>query len=121
MFTKRPWAIRIGKLDGKTIIRLNNGVIRLDEANVEPLREAMHGLAEKLAAAEVLMDFGNIEWLTSTSLGVLLTFRSELLERGANLTLINVRPEVREILDVTQLSRHFGLAPQPEQPDSTPT
>jgi serine/threonine-protein kinase RsbW len=60
-------------------------------------------------AAYVLIDFGNVTFLSSTALRSLLLARKDLLERNGELRLCNLRPQVREVFELTGFTRVFAI------------
>jgi serine/threonine-protein kinase RsbW len=60
-------------------------------------------------AAYVLIDFGNVTFLSSTALRSLLLARKDLLERNGELRLCNLRPQVREVFELTGFTQVFAI------------
>jgi len=102
-----PWNVCIDELHDGIVVRVGQPAIHLCDMNADAYKTALYDLSERVRRCEVRLDFGNVHSVSSVILGVLLTFRRKLHDRGATLTLINVRPEVHEIFDVTRLSSVF--------------
>lgn len=60
-------------------------------------------------AEYVLLDFDDVTFLSSTALRSLLLARKELLERNGELRLCNLRPQVREVFELTGFTRIFAI------------
>lgn len=60
-------------------------------------------------ATYVLLDFSNVTFLSSTALRSLLLARKDLLERQGELRLCNLRPQVREVFELTGFTRVFAI------------
>jgi serine/threonine-protein kinase RsbW len=60
-------------------------------------------------AEYVLLDFDNVTFLSSTALRSLLLARKELLARNGELRLCNLRPQVREVFELTGFTRVFAI------------
>lgn len=102
-----PWNVRIEELHDGIVVRVGQPAAHLSETNADAFKTALYDLSEQVRPCEVRLDFGNADSISSVILGVLLTFRRKLIDRGAKLTLFNVRPEIREILEVTRLTSFF--------------
>jgi len=57
----------------------------------------------------VLLDFDNVTFLSSTALRSLLLARKDLLERNGELRLCNLRPQVREVFELTGFTQVFAI------------
>jgi len=58
---------------------------------------------------KVLIDFENVEFISSAILGKLIKLNGEIEDRGGQLKLCSLTERIREVFKVTQLYRHFGL------------
>jgi anti-sigma B factor antagonist len=100
------------------MVRFTGGKVLLDEETLCGIRDKLLALADEPSAADVVFDFGNVEYLSSTTLGTLVRLRKKLHARGRRLTIGNLTPQVHEIFAVTRLDRVFDLrfAKQETQP-----
>jgi len=81
----------------------------LDIGSAEALR---HALDDAEAHADIVrLEAGNVQFLDSTALGVLLASAQRLAARGGRLELMNASPAVRRILDMTLIARTVHLIP----------
>lgn len=103
MSPRPAWNMRIEGV----VVRLSPVTVHLRESEADVCRAILYELAEQVPPCEVQMDLSNIVSVSSVVLGILLNFRRHLLARKATLTLVNVRPEIQEILDVTRLTAIF--------------
>jgi anti-anti-sigma factor len=81
----------------------------LDEENAAAVGEHLLALVEGLQAGCLLLDFGNVAYLSSSALGLLLRLRKALHARGGRLTLCNLAPQVYEVFEVTKLHTLFDI------------
>lgn len=72
------------------------------------LKELDLGLAEALD-----IDLQKIEFMDSSGVGALLSLYKNLPAETRELRLVNVRPVVRDVLELLRLHRIFTLVPQP--------
>ena len=53
--------------------------------------------------AQILLDFGNVEYVGSEDLGAIVGLHNKVRGAGGQLTLLNVRPRVSEVIAITRL------------------
>jgi anti-sigma B factor antagonist len=90
--------------DGAVVVRLAG---ELDLYNAEVVREALAEAAER-EPERVVVDLGEVSFLDSTALGVLIEARGKLANRRSFL-LAAPGLEARRALEVSGLDRHFEL------------
>jgi anti-sigma B factor antagonist len=94
----------IARNGGVTVVRLAG---ELDLYNAEAVREAL-GEAVADEPERLVVDLGNVEFLDSTALGVLVEARAKLSNRRAFM-LAAPGLEPRRALEVAGLDRHFSV------------
>ena len=57
-----------------------------------------------------MIDLGNVPYMSSAGLRLLLSSHKTMLGKGGELQIANVQPSVKEVLDVTGFSDIFNLA-----------
>lgn len=81
---------------------LGNGVIRftgkLHAAHTDRVRDVLNGVEGPLT-----LDFQELQYISSSGLGVLLGVQSRLDESGDKLRIINPSPHVRELLRISRI------------------
>lgn len=55
----------------------------------------------------LLVDLGEVNWINSTGLGILISSYTTLRKRGGQLKLLNVSKRIESILMVTKLNTYF--------------
>ncbi len=58
---------------------------------------------------EFLMDFKDCGFVDSTGLGVMVGIYKKCAERGGTVTVKNIMPQVRKILEMTRLDKVFEI------------
>jgi anti-sigma B factor antagonist len=86
------------------IVRFPN-CTSLTEANVGAVGAEISRLADADHGRDIHIDLGNIEFLTSSALGQLLSIHKKFRSLGGRLTLGNIQPLVREVFSVTCLDQ----------------
>lgn len=80
----------------------------LDEQNIQIIGEQLFGLVEE-GRRKVLLNFGNVEYLSSAALGKLITLNKKLQTAGGRLILCNIHPQIFEVFEITKLDRFFNI------------
>jgi anti-anti-sigma factor len=94
--------IRTTALEGKTVIRLE-GVVGVDE--VEPLQKAL----SEGAQGEFEVDLSGCVSLSSSAIGALIASHNVLRSRGGRLKVRGAGEDMRRLLRLMGLDRHFEL------------
>ena len=81
----------------------------LDEANIQAIGEEIARLIDAKDKPKLLIDFQNVDHLSSAALGTLLTIRSRVSGRGGKLRLSNIDPQIYEVFVITRLNKLFDI------------
>ncbi len=94
------------KQDGSTLtVSLDGRLDTLTAPQLETDLEPLLGGIESL-----VLDFGNIAYISSAGLRVLLSTQKKMIAAGGTLTIANAVPAVREVFDITGFSDILTLA-----------
>ncbi len=88
----------IHMLDGQRLVLALNG--DLDLTTAKALTEALDGLLRHYPLRQVVLDLGEVSFVDSSGLGVILGRYRRLRSAGRELSLVGVRPAVRAVLEV---------------------
>lgn len=77
---------------------------RLDASRVEAARAALDGID-----ASVTVDFGELDYISSAGLGVLLSVQKRLSRAGHGLRLTNMNPHIAEIFRIAGFDKVFQI------------
>jgi anti-sigma B factor antagonist len=91
-----------------TVVRFVDRKI-LDEANIQELGVEMFNLVEQEKRKNLLLNFFNVEFLSSAALGKLITLDKKVKANGGRLKLSNIRPEIYEVFAITKLNKLFDI------------
>jgi anti-anti-sigma factor len=89
-------------------------VLRVRCSLVGPDAKAFAAVIENLIddlPRDVIVDLGGSDVINSLSLSALLRLHGELEERRGRFTLVNVRPAVRQMLELTSVDDLFEVRP----------
>ena len=91
---------KMEQIGGVKIITFTTGQVR-DVENV--IATELDGLTDALGECHVLLDFTNVEFITSVELGTLINLHKKMKASGGRLTLFNLSPQVFEVFTVLRL------------------
>jgi anti-sigma B factor antagonist len=94
-------------IEGLTVVTVGGDI---DVFTSPRLRETLLELIEK-GQVDLLVDLGEVEFLDSTGLGVLVGIHHRLRNREGSMSLVGGNERVRRVFHVTQLDRIFTLHP----------
>lgn len=81
----------------------------LDESNIQSIGEELFGLVEEDGRKRIILDFANVEYLSSAALGKLITMDKKVNAAGGKLRLCSIRPDIYEIFAITRLNKLFDI------------
>src|SRR5437762_13516454 len=81
----------------------------LDEQNIQIIGEQLFSLVDELGRRKILLNFGNVEYLSSAALGKLITLNKKLQAANGRLVLCNIDPQIYEVFEITKLNKLFNI------------
>ena len=81
----------------------------LDEQNIQVISEQLFSLVDDPGRRKLLLNFGNVEYLSSTALEMLITLNKKVTQAGGELILCNIAPQIYEIFEITKLNKLFRI------------
>jgi anti-sigma B factor antagonist len=94
-----------------TVVHFTGCNVSLDEVTLYRIHDELLALADDASTSDVLLDFGNVQFLTGTTLGTLVVLHKKLVATGRHLTVGNLNPQVHEVFTVTKLDQLLDLRP----------
>jgi anti-sigma B factor antagonist len=91
-----------------TVVRFVDRKI-LDESNIQQLGNELFRLVEEEKKSKLLLNFSNVEFLSSGALGKLITLDKKVKAHDGVLKLSNIRPEIYEVFAITKLNKLFDI------------
>ena len=93
-----------------TVVKFDEKKI-LDEQNIANIGEKLMDLVEKDGARKVLLNFENVDYLSSAALGKLINLHKRLvLQLKGQLILCSIRDQIIEVFQITRLDKFFKIA-----------
>ena len=90
------------------IVSFNDKKI-LDEASIQELGAELFGLVEQHNMGDILLNFTNVEFLSSAALGKLINMKKKVDASGGQLSMCNLRDDLLKIFKVTKLTKVFDI------------
>jgi anti-sigma B factor antagonist len=81
----------------------------LDEQNIQKIGEDLFSLVEELGRRKILLNFGNVEYLSSAALGKFITLNKKVQAAHGKLILCNIDPNIYEVFEITKLNKLFNI------------
>jgi anti-sigma B factor antagonist len=81
----------------------------LDEQNIQIIGEQLFSLVDEVGRRKILLNFGNVEFLSSAALGKLIALHKKLQAVQGRLILCNIDPEIYEVFEITRLDKFFNI------------
>jgi anti-sigma B factor antagonist len=90
----------------------------LDDQNIQMIGDDLFRLVDELGRRKLLLNFGNVEFMSSAALGKLIRLHQRLHSIGGKLILCSISKSIMEIFEITKLDKmltivqdeHTGLA-----------
>ena len=81
----------------------------LDDQNIQVIGEQLFSLVDEQGLRKILLNFSNVEYLSSAALGKLITLNKKLQQVGGKLILCNIDAQIFEVFEITKLDRFFKI------------
>lgn len=94
--------------DDITIARFTDKKI-LDESNIQIIGNQLFALVDEDHRQKIVLDFTNVEYLSSAALGKLITMDKKVKAAGGKLRLCSIRSDILEVFKITRLDKLFTI------------
>jgi anti-anti-sigma factor len=95
--------------DDVIVVHFAGCKVSLDEESLHRIHDQLLALADEPTESELLLDFGNVEYVSSTVLDTLVSLHKKLVARGRHMIVGNLSPQVHEVFGVTRLDKLLNL------------
>ena len=101
----------------KLIIEENDGIAQvrfvdqdiLEEAAIAQIGKEMSQLIDRMSNPKLLIDFNQVNHLSSAALGALITVNNKIKRKGGQLRLSNINTQIYEVFLITKLNELFKI------------
>src|SRR5215468_9218365 len=100
--------LEIETVGGVTVVKFKDRQI-LSEAAVQALGQQLRDLVERAGRRQLVLNFGNVERLSSAVLGQVVALERVVRRAGGRLALCGVRSDLSHLLTVTRLDKYLNL------------
>jgi anti-sigma B factor antagonist len=81
----------------------------VDEQQIRQLHDAFQEVMERNQSNRLILNFVNVQFMTSALLGLLVRIHKKVCELGGHLQLSNLDPNLRRVFEITQLTKVFDI------------
>ena len=81
----------------------------LDEQNIQIIGEQLFDLVANQGKKKILLNFGNVEFLSSAALGKLITLNKKVQSSGGKMIMCRIAKEIMEVFEITKLNKLFNI------------
>ncbi len=100
--------IEISESASVSVIRFRDQKI-IDPEAIQELGQELFDLVERDDRKKLVLNFENVEFLSSAALGKLITFEKKSKRSDAQLILTNISPEIFQVFAITNLDKLFQI------------
>ena len=105
--------IRVTEVDGVTVVRFVDRKI-LDDLIIKDLGQELFELVEKENRSQLLLNFTDVEFLSSAALGKLISLHKKVERAEGVLKLSNIKSEIYDVFTITRLNEKFDIKSEQE-------
>ena len=92
------------------VVEFTNNKI-LDEANIAEIGQTLAVLIDEPVHPKLLLDFSNVDHLSSAALGMLINANNRIKQKNGQLRFTNIKPQIYEVFVITKLNKLFRIFP----------
>ncbi len=83
----------------------------LEEQDIQALQESIMSVIKQNSGINMILDFCNVQFLSSAVLGLLIRISKKIYEDEGQLKLCNINPKIHEVFKITRLTKIFDICP----------
>ncbi len=106
--------LRIRRADAVSVVEFADRKI-LEELSIQEIGEELYRLVESEPGIRLLLNFKNVDHLSSAALGMLITLSKRVKEHSGELKLSDINQQIFEVFRITRLNRVFDIYDTAEQ------
>ncbi len=101
--------VTVSESNGVKVVRFTERKI-LEELSITEIGDELTRIADETPAVKMLLSFDSVEHLSSAALGMLIRLNKAVSERGGQLMLSDIAPQIFEVFKITRLNKLFNIA-----------
>ena len=102
--------LRLETIDGVTVVSFVDTKI-VTEENIQEVGDQLYSLVEDDGFKQILLNFGNVQYLSSAALGKLINLKKKVGAVKGKLKLCCIHPDLLEVFKITRLDQVFEIYP----------
>lgn len=106
--------LKVRRSEGVSVVEFADRKI-LEELSIQEIGEELDRLVETEAGIKLLLNFKNVDHLSSAALGMLITLNKKIKERKGALKLSDINRQIFEVFKITKLNKVFEIHDSAEQ------
>jgi anti-sigma B factor antagonist len=106
--------VRIKRTDNVVVVQFADRKI-LEELVIQDIGDELNRIVESEPGVRLLLDFSNVDHLSSAALGMLITLNNKVKEQNGALRLSNIDKQIYEVFKITRLNKLFQIYPTAEE------
>ena len=95
--------------EGKVTIAILTEEKILQEVDIRGLKNSILSLIDQVSGINLIINFCNVKFLTSSALGLLIRVLKKMRETGGKLKLCSIDPKIYEVFTITRLDKVFDI------------
>ncbi len=100
--------LRIKRADSISVVEFADRKI-LEEISIQEIGEELDQLVDGQPGIKLLLNFRNVDHLSSAALGMLITLNKRVKERSGALKLSDINRQIFEVFKITRLNKVFDI------------
>ncbi len=97
-----------------TLVTLEDENI-LEEQQIRRLEQALLPIIRQNEEKRLVLNFANVQFMSSSFLGLLVKIHKRVIEMGGHLQLVNLDPKIHKVFEITQLVKVFDIVPPSQE------
>jgi anti-sigma B factor antagonist len=100
--------LRLESVDGITVVSFVDTKI-VTEENIQEVGDQLYNLVDVEGHSQLLLNFGNVQYLSSAALGKLINLKKKVGAVRGKLKLCCIHPDLLEVFRITRLDQVFEI------------
>ena len=100
--------LTVTQKDGVQVVEFSDRKI-LEELSIREIEDQLFDLVRGDEPVKLLLNFKNVEHLSSAALGMLINLEKEVSRNSGKLMLSNIHPQIYEVFKITRLNKMFEI------------
>lgn len=100
--------LRLESIDGVTVVSFVESKI-VSEESIQEVGEQLYSLVDDEGHRQILLNFSNVQYMSSAALGKLINLKKKAAAAGGTLKLCCIHPELKVVFKITRLDQVFDI------------